>query len=197
MSGTRWSRQRIESIFAPIRKTYADYLFNRLRNLDVTGLPTPGQFALPLDFVFVDVSLNSQPMHQVTANALAVPPALRKGSHSIWEYLAASQSADQQHFALLGAPGNGKTTLLKYMAICLIGRWRGPLSHSQLRKMPHTPLLLFLREHAEAISKDALAPNDPNHKSYSLVDAFCDQLRKYQPPEALGDWIKQQIDKHN
>src|SRR4029077_20891682 len=85
----------------------------------------------------------------------------------------------KDHLALIGPPGSGKTTLLKKIALQMTGRQR-PKIRQKL------PILLFLREHTEAI----LATPPP-----SLADvASADLARKQSfvlPPAA---WFRGKLD---
>ena len=82
------------------------------RFLDVKGLGTQSAYTLSVEHVFVELRIDATPADQASANPLRLPSVLLQGSHTIWDYLQARQMQDQ-HLVVLGAPGNGKTTLLK------------------------------------------------------------------------------------
>jgi hypothetical protein len=121
-------------------KRYFEYVLGSLRFIDQKGLPTVGFYTPELDEVFVDVSLARRPMHETSADPIAdLPP-------SVTERLSIGEFLDRDEpviLAVTGAPGSGKTTLLRHTAreICR--------SHRGRRR--HVPILLYLRDHANAI----------------------------------------------
>ncbi len=124
-------------------KQYAEYLYFRHRTFDMKGLSTQGPFNLELEHVFVDLIIS--PESQFDAGVV-IPGELHKGGHNIWKYLEAE---GMRNLAIIGSPGCGKTTLVKYITIVLAER-------KQKIAMSHRlPILLFLRDHAETIAETA------------------------------------------
>ena len=152
------------------------------RNFDVKGLTTQGVFALELEQVFVDLGLELQAYDRASADPLrsstntAVSPR-----QSLPQYLTA-QKMRGQNLVLLGPPGSGKTTLLKHLTLMLAaGKNRSELA----RKIKKTPILLFIRNHAEAIARN---------EDYTLVMAVQSRLAMWNvniPP----DWMERQLEK--
>ncbi len=158
---------------------YREYFHYEHRDLDVKGLGTQGAYTLDLEHVFVELSIDATPAHEATNNPL-IPPELLEGSHSIWDYLQAQQIEDQ-HIVVIGAPGNGKTTLLKHLGLCLLQQ-----KSSRRRSLACTlPILLFLREQKEAIARDP---------DYALADAVRASTTKWKHVMPPG-WIERHLDK--
>ena len=175
----------VSSIFSHYQKQYCQYLIYQHRDFDVKGLTTQGTFTLELDQVFVELSVDPTPLHALSSNPIPIPQVLSQGNHAIWEYLASPALANQ-HFAIIGPPGSGKTTLLKHIVLSLV------VDHN--RRRPHTrlpqtlPILLFLRDHADAIVKAA-----GEQQEFSLEDALHAHLKQWEQPEPPAGWVKRQL----
>jgi energy-coupling factor transporter ATP-binding protein EcfA2 len=164
------------------RKDYLQHLIYMHRAFDVKGLTTQGIYTLELEKVFVELSVAPQPVHQVSADPIrTLPEALREGRHLVWDYLKAEQISSQ-NLAIIGPPGSGKTTLLKHMTLTLAADKR---RHQQVGTPDRLPILLFLRNHADAIKTN---PNLP------LVQAVQDSLAKWEMSAPPG-WLEAQLKK--
>ena len=143
----RWRDRLVERIDrASVRrlsgfgKRYAEYVLGSLRFIDQKGLPTVGFYTPELDEVFVDVSLARRSPHEASADPLADLPA------DVTERLSISDFLDRNEpvvLAVTGAPGSGKTTLLRHTARHICRSPRG--------RRRHVPMLLYLRDHVNAI----------------------------------------------
>ncbi len=194
------------------RRYYYDYLYDQHRDFDIKGLRTQSSHTLDLEQVFVELSIDPKPFHQVSPDPLQIPEPLRTGRHIIWDYLASKKLA-KQHFVVIGPPGSGKTTLLKHITLTLIAKKR----HHRLMKIPHKlPILLFLRDYVnmlkddtnfslldavEALFKKSNRNISPNWVEHQLADGRClvmlDGLDEVADPvirEKVVQWVEQQKD---
>lgn len=195
-----WIDTRVQSVLSRYRKRYLQHVYYRHRDLDVKGLSTQGPYTLELEDIFVDLSILPQSAHQASSDLLrAIPEVLLTGQHSIWEYLKLKPTAPKtgllsvllssgksaparlrrmtksklrsgQRIAILGAPGSGKTTLVKHMTLALTGFGSRDESLGLPTKLP---ILLFLRDHAEGIKTTP---------TLTLVQAIQDSLAKFDGP---------------
>ena len=164
------------------RKQYLDYLSYRHRNFDVKGLTTQGTFTLELEQVFVHLSLGPQSSFRASTDPIRpMPKSLDEGRHELLDYLADKQMSEHS-LVILGPPGSGKTTLLKHLTLILAAGKAAPESVKQLKKLP---ILLFLRDHAEAIDRD---------RRYSLVTAAESRLARWDI-ELPDDWLALHLQK--
>jgi energy-coupling factor transporter ATP-binding protein EcfA2 len=164
---------------------YCQYVINQHRDFDVKGLTVQGPFALELDQIFIELSIDPTTVREMSASLL--PQRLREGNHTIWDYLA-SEALVKQQLVVVGPPGSGKTTLLKHIALRLV-------APQQAQRLPanlaHTwPLLLFLRDHAAAIHDHACKGT-----SYLLPQALLDHLRLWDHPLPPPGWIERLLDR--
>ena len=161
---------------AGYKRRYFRYLTFRFDNLDVNGLPRGLEQGLDLLPVFVDLSLSNKPVHHATSDPLKPPEAPQYGRKDIWDYLVKSG----KHLVILGAPGSGKTTLVKYVAISLTKQKRQ--AHATTY---HLPFLLLLREHQDDIK---------SNPSFFLTKAIEKDLHRWGLASPPG-WINQQLNK--
>jgi len=133
------------------RKTYLQHLIYRHRDFDVKGLSTRGIYSLEQERVFVNLGLDPQAVGRISSGLIPViSEALRTGDQNIWYHLR-NRDATNQKFAIIGSPGSGKTTLLKHITLTYAS---GSYRHQRPRLPSRTPILLFLRDHAEQITSN-------------------------------------------
>ena len=147
---TRWQHRLADGLDLALQRRvsrfdrrYRAFVLAGFRFIDQKGLGTVGPFTPELDDVFVDVSLVPRPPHLVTEGLLTELPADISERKPLSSFL---NQADPVVLAVIGAPGSGKTTLLRYTTrqICLHRRGR----------RRHLPILLYLRDHAAAITAE-------------------------------------------
>ncbi|MFD9654901.1 NACHT domain-containing protein [Streptomyces mirabilis] len=150
------------------------------RFIDLNGLATRGDHTPGLEQVFVDVSLAPRPVHDAERESLAGPAPVAAAAavparQSIDEFLDGPES---ECLAVIGAPGTGKTTLLKHLAVRLSrpGRVRP-------RPRRDLPVLLYLRDHAAAIMENA---------GMTLPEVITASLSGLQAEEPAG-WFERQL----
>ncbi|MCB9423337.1 MAG: NACHT domain-containing protein [Ardenticatenaceae bacterium] len=174
----------LQKIFPDHRyqQSYLSHLSYLHRNFDVKGLTTQGVFALELEQVFVDLSLEPQVYNRASSDPLQLSTKTAVSQRqSLPQYLT-SKKTKGQNLVMLGPPGSGKTTLLKHLTLILAAGKNGPEIARKIKKLP---ILLFLRNHVEAIARD---------QSYSLVTAVQSRLDMWDvavPP----DWLAGQLQK--
>ncbi|GAA1718291.1 hypothetical protein GCM10009745_78850 [Kribbella yunnanensis] len=129
--------RRFSAIVNSYRSRYLDQLLASVRDIELLGMTTQGEFSLRLRQVYVDVSLASSPS---TAHAPFVGREIQGGERrSLDSFLSTKEPSV---YAIIGGPGSGKTTLLRRTAMMLGERRRGRRS---------LPLLLYLRDHVQEI----------------------------------------------
>jgi NACHT domain/Sulfatase-modifying factor enzyme 1 len=159
-----WARR-----FSNFSQRYNSYVLSSVRFIDQRGLPTVGFYTPDLDDVFVHVSLVRRAPHQVPTDPLAPLPPDVRGRLSIDSLL---DGAKPSVLAVTGAPGTGKTTLLRHTARNICN------SHHRRRGVP---ILLCLRDHVHAIV----------HGHEGLPDVARNTLGQY-APEPEG-WFDQRL----
>ena len=159
-----WTRR-----FSNFSQRYTSYVLGSVRFIDQRGLPTVGFYTPDLDDVFVHVSLVRRAPHQVPTDPLAPLPPDARGRLSIDSLL---DGVKPSVLAVTGAPGTGKTTLLRHTARNICN------SHHRRRGVP---ILLCLRDHIHAIV----------HRHHGLPEVIRSTLGQY-APEPEG-WFDQRL----
>lgn len=155
--------QRFRPEEQKIRDSYLEHLMYEHRTFDVKGLTTQGVFTLELEQVFVELGLVQQAVERISTDPLGkFPQTGLHGRGTVWEHLQISS----QPLVIVGAPGRGKTTLLKHMAISLAN----PDGKTAVSHKNWLPIVLYLRTLAPHIQQDA---------QYSLVDGVQAVLEKW------------------
>jgi NACHT domain len=152
-------------------RRYRDHMLRTLRFIDLKGLATIGPHHPELDDVFVDVSLERESPHRIGEGVLSGAPGKATDRQSLSDFLDHPMSTV---IAVLGAPGSGKTTLVRYTArhVCQPGRRRRTV-----------PILLYLRDHIADIVADP----------YVVLPTL---LRRQLGPVATGEpagWFEEQL----
>ena len=94
-----WIKRHTIGFFANHHQKYTKYLSHRHRDFDVKGLSTQGIYTLMLQEVFVELSIAPQTLHDASVNPIQarIPEAMQAGQHTVWEFLASEQIANQHH----------------------------------------------------------------------------------------------------
>ncbi|WP_420630073.1 NACHT domain-containing protein [Candidatus Leptofilum sp.] len=160
------------------RVEYLADLVYQHRTFDVKGFANPGEATLPLAQVFVDVGLGATPQ-EASANPIPVMQKnAREERHSIWRFVQSRPAERPQNLVILGAPGTGKTTLLKHLTLTLAQ----PAQAGAPRKK--SPIFLYLRDIASQIQRNP---------RYSLRQAVQTMLQNRQVDLSL-DWLAGELE---
>lgn len=177
-----WIDMTALSIFSKYRQRYLEYLTYQHRSFDVKGLSTQGPYNLDLETVYVQLSVDPTSAHGASSSPIqSLPEKLQSGSHTIWQYLY-EKNTQGNNYAILGSPGSGKTTLLKHMALTLAGPSR---QRKNLGVPNRLPILLFLRDHADAILENP---------SIRLSELIQEQFKSRQAPLPPSGWLERQLE---
>jgi len=136
--------------FSSFRRRYNQHIFFEHRVFNVRGLRTRGTFTLELEQVFVDLRIapTYSPQH---ANFDPISTREMAGNRPLWYFLQIGKRSRKKRlvFAIIGAPGCGKTTLLQHLALTFAA------NKQHLHGLPpYVPILLLLRNHVQEIIVD-------------------------------------------
>jgi hypothetical protein len=152
-------------------RTYRRWLFATVVHMEQTGLTTQTNFAPKMDDLYIDLTLDPRPLHQINEELLT-EPAKDGRRHKIWKFL---DPAESNVLVIIGVPGSGKTTLLHHTAKELCQR-RG-------RRGRNVPILLHLRDHVSQIMRN------PDVPLASLMENMLSRYHKAVP----ADWFAKRL----
>ncbi|MEU8823397.1 NACHT domain-containing protein [Streptomyces sp. NPDC048636] len=168
--------RRLQWRVSRFERDYRAYVLSRHRFIDLKGLATRGDYTPGLEEVFVDVSLMPRSAHQVSRESLAgADGGAVTARRSVRDFLGGPRGAA---LAVIGFPGTGKTTMLKHLALGLAQEHRG-------RGRRDLPVLLFLRDHAEAITAN------PAITLPQVIGASLGRLTGGEPPDWFDGRLQQ------
>ncbi|MEV6285656.1 NACHT domain-containing protein [Kribbella sp. NPDC051770] len=131
--------RRISAVISRHRSHYVRLLLSNVRDVELLGMATQGEYSLPLRDVYVDVSLAPSALQSTTREPF-VGTELQVGERKTLESFL--RAGSPRVYAVIGGPGSGKTTLLRRTAMAL-GEGR--------RRKRSLPLVLYLRDHVQEI----------------------------------------------
>ncbi|MET8142122.1 NACHT domain-containing protein [Sphaerisporangium sp. NPDC005288] len=129
--------------FSRYRSRYLEYVHFATQGIEQLGIPRKAAWAPPLEKIFIDVALIRRPAHETHRDALVGRHDIHGRRRPLRFFLDGEQPIV---LAVLGAPGIGKTTLLRRTAYDLSRRPRLPWRRSR-----RLPVFLRLRDHARLI----------------------------------------------
>ncbi|MET8760893.1 NACHT domain-containing protein [Lentzea sp. NPDC004782] len=195
----RWKDPLAKSIDEGARRSLSGFgrryrrsVESNLRFIDLKGLATMGFYTPKLDEVFVDVSLVHSDPSKVPSGVLG-----RRQTESDRRFIGDLIDRPKPVvLAVIGAPGCGKTTLLRHTALLVC----------RTRRRRRTPVLLYLRDHIKAIGDDTPLPDlidraapagwfDRKLRAGScvvLLDGL-DEVADQQNRRQVSDWVERQV----
>lgn len=181
---------RAIQLWQELTSDFEDKYFKRLsyicRDYETQGLDR-GR-GLKLQQVYVSVCLSQQDLSNISPNLLKQLKDENQldRSFDIGDMLALMQRQpdDFRRLAILGAPGSGKTTLMRYITLSYASRQR---RHLHPNAPDFIPVLLYLREIYPQILQQ------PQPSLADLLTQWVQSLQSEPPLKPPPDWFKKQL----
>ncbi|MGH3912415.1 MAG: NACHT domain-containing protein [Pseudonocardiaceae bacterium] len=135
----------VSAVLFRYRTRYLHRLSGDVRDIELLGVATQSKYRMPLQQVYVEVSLMTRSLHETPDEHFVGTPTVSGERRALGWFLT---DAEPKVFAVIGGPGSGKTTLLRRTALELCKRGV---------RTPPLPILLYLRDHVEAIVRNSTA----------------------------------------
>ncbi|MEI2771227.1 MAG: NACHT domain-containing protein [Candidatus Competibacter sp.] len=179
-----WLLNAIRIGLSDFRRRYNQQVYYDHRFFNVRGLRTQGNFTLELERVFVELRI-APAAGSISGRINLLADVELQGSKPIWDFLRVVRRKEPETapaFAVIGAPGCGKTTLLQHLALAFAQNRQRKL------KLPaYVPVLLFLREHIKTI-----AGKEPPHLA-ELVQTHFANHKRYPDLKPPPGWFAAQL----
>lgn len=179
-----WLLNAVRIGLSGFRRRYNQQVYYDHRFFNVRGLRTQGNFTLELERVFVELRI-APAAGSISGRINLLADAELQGSKPIWDFLRVVRRKEPETapaFAVIGAPGCGKTTLLQHLALAFAQNRQRKL------KLPaYVPVLLFLREHIKTI-----AGKEPPHLA-ELVQTHFANHKRYPDLKPPPGWFAAQL----
>lgn len=157
-------------------RQYRKFVLSQHQHVDLRDQEIRGASAPDLAEVYVDVSVVPRTAHAASRDPLAsAPDGYTTARQSVWDFLDTPEGAA---LAVVGAPGTGKTTLLKHLATELAQPADRRKRHRNL------PVLLLLRDCAPIVA----AQPDTTLPEMIRASLHAD-MWKNEP----GEWFEQRL----
>jgi hypothetical protein len=116
-----WIDLRVSHLTAGFGHKYSQHLLYKHRTFDVKGFSTQGPHALELERVFVDLMMDPKSPPDIPQDPTgSAKPEASSARRDILAWMGSGRH-ERRNFSVVGAPGCGKTTLLKHLALLLSG----------------------------------------------------------------------------
>lgn len=187
-----WAVQFWWEVTSDFEGKYYRRLLYECRNFKTQGLEADRERVLKLKEVFVEVQISHRSLEQISPNLLKQmedrDEKLHRRSTHLGDFLAwMNKGAEFRRLAILGAPGSGKTTLMRYLTLMYVSR----TPHKLHPKAPQfIPVLLYLRDVHPQILENADLP------LADLLTQWVQTLQKSDPLQPPAGWFAKQLRHH-
>lgn len=163
---------------------YYQRLIYSCRNYETQGLDKDR--VLKLQHMFVPLKISQKSLVTISPDLIQKLPKKLSGQQEIGDLLVwMSQDSAFRRLAILGVPGSGKTTLMRYLTLAYANRQQRKLIHP---KAPtYIPVLMYLRD----VRKDIV--ENPKLPLVDLINTWVQRLQTIDPLKPPSDWFASKL----
>lgn len=167
---------------------FEDKYYQRLiyicRNYETQGLDKDR--VLKLQSMFVPLKISPKSLATISPDLIQGLPEKISSQREIGDLLVyISHESTFRRLAILGVPGSGKTTLMRYLTLIYASRKQRKLIH---RKAPrYIPVLMYLRD----VRKDIV--ENPTLSLADLIDTWVQRLQTIEPLKPPSGWFAEKL----
>ena len=163
---------------------FEDKYYQRLiyicRNYETQGLDKDR--VLKLQHMFVPLKISQKSLAKISPDLIQNLPQKLSKHKEIGELLVLmSRDSAFRRLAVLGAPGSGKTTLMRYLTLIYANRKHRRLLHP--KAPPYVPVLMYLRDVRDDIVKNPTLP------LVDLINIWVQRLQTIDPLKPPPNWF--------
>ena len=181
-------RERAAKYWRQSTSDFEDKYHQRLiyicRNYETQGLEK--EQVLSLQQVFVPLRISQKSLMQISSDLIQKLPEKISTQRDVGELLVLMGNDPAfRRFAVLGAPGAGKTTLMRYLTLIYANRQQRKLLHPKAPKF--IPVLIYLRD----VRTDII--NNPKLTLIELINTWIQRLQTIDPLKPPPDWFANKL----
>ena len=139
---TTWVREKLRFLLSDHESRYLEYVIAKNNYID-TRLIVGAEIQHHFDLHEAYVPLVFEKINQSKEN---------NQNYDIFQYIKNNKQKEGSKVVIIGQPGSGKTTLIRYLALLLAERKKNIISSSQIPNK--LPILISLAEHVPQIQKN-------------------------------------------
>ena len=177
-------RERTVKVWRNLTSDFEDKYYQRLvyicRNYETQGLDKDR--VVKLQHIFVPLKISQKSLATISPDLIKELPEKLSGQQEIGEFFVRmSQDSTFRRLAILGGPGSGKTTLMRYLTLIYARRKQRKLIHP---KAPtYVPVLMYLRD----VRKDIV--KNPKLPLAKLIETWVQRLQTIEPLKPPSEWF--------
>ena len=181
-------KERAGKVWRYFTSDFEDKYLQRLvyicRNYETQGLDK--EQVLSLQHVFVPLKISQKSLAQISPDLIQKLPKKISTQRYVGDLLVQMRNEPVfGRFAILGAPGAGKTTLMRYLTLVYATRQQQKLLHPKAPKF--IPVLIYLR----AVRSDIV--NNPKLTLSELINTWVWRLQTIDPLKPPPDWFDHKL----
>lgn len=159
---------------------YYQRLIFRCRNYETQGLDKDR--VLKLQHMFVPLKISQKSLAKISPDLIQELSGKLSGQQEIGDLLVwMSKDSIFRRLAILGVPGSGKTTLMRYLTFIYASRQQRKVIHP---KAPtYIPVLMYLRD----VRQDIVS--NPKLPLVDLINTWVQQLQTIEPLKPPSGWF--------
>ncbi|HEV2765997.1 MAG TPA: NACHT domain-containing protein, partial [Pyrinomonadaceae bacterium] len=175
-----WVRALVRGFKPGFGRRYKKVVLDEHGGFNVRGLGLINTYRLKLEQVFVELRIDPTNPQRFNRNLTATKQLA--GNRPVWNFLRDGGAGNETRaLAVIGPPGCGKTTLLRHVALVLAAN-----RQRRHRVRAYTPVLLFLRDHTNAVTRENPPPLGKLLQDYFEGGSFAN----LKPPPG---WFEKQL----
>lgn len=189
------AQDKVGSLWRRFTSDFQDKYYQRLiyisRNYETQGLDKDK--VLRLRKVFVPLRISANSLNQISPDLIQKLPKDPSKQLEIGDLLVKMhEDSTLRRLAILGAPGSGKTTLMRYLTLIYANREQRELLHPEAPS--YIPVLIYLRDVREDIVvKDGITAKPSELSLVNLINLWIQRLQKSDPLTPPDGWFADKL----
>ncbi|MEO1144749.1 MAG: NACHT domain-containing protein [Cyanobacteria bacterium J06638_22] len=168
---------------------FEDKYYQRLtylwRNYETQGLDKDQ--VLKLQHLFVPLKISQKSLKIISPDLIQKRPEKLSGQQEIGDLLVKMSQRDSafRRLAILGVPGSGKTTLMRFLTFIYASRKQRKFIHPKAPN--YIPVLMYLRD----VRKDII--ENPRLSLVDLINTYVQRLQTIEPLKPPSRWFARKL----